>query len=200
MVSFSLFKGLITRKICHCVIGQVVGGPDRVPVKNVKVIFRKKVVDRTNEEGKFSFVISDDVDRVVVTFHDPTDQFFNTTQTVPIPKGQTVSHISIALPEEDPPVTFDSSQDLRVPLGHAGDSMAELELPADNLLHKDGKPFKGEFQDVGCQFKGFSLQNRESLENPRRTFLNEVTKQTYWHLIMDCNSSYKRKLSVWLGP
>ncbi|KAL9958321.1 hypothetical protein ACROYT_G035323 [Oculina patagonica] len=123
--------------------GEVVGGPDRVPVKNVKVIFRKKVVDRTNEEGKFSFTISDDVDRVVVTFHDPTDQFFNTTQTVPILKGQTVSHISIALPEEDPPVTFDSSQNLRVPLGHTGDSMAELELPADNLLHKDGKPFKG---------------------------------------------------------
>ncbi|XP_078344733.1 cartilage intermediate layer protein 1-like [Oculina patagonica] len=123
--------------------GEVVGGPDRVPVKNVKVIFRKKVVDRTNEEGKFSFTLSDDVDRVVVTFHDPTDRFFNTTQTVPILKSQTVSHINIALPEEDPPVTFDSSQDLRVPLGHAEDNMAELEFPADNLLHKDGKPFKG---------------------------------------------------------
>ena len=128
----------------HCVIGQVVGGPNQDPVNDLKVIFRKKVVDRTNEEGKFSFIILDDVDRVAVTFQDPTDQSFDTTQTMPFQRGQTVFH-RIVLQEGDPPVTFDSSQELRVPLGHAGDSMAQLELPADNLLHKDGRPFKGEF-------------------------------------------------------
>ena len=115
---------------------------------------RKKVVDKTNEEGKFSFTISDDVDRVAVTFQDPTDQFFDTTQTMPFQRGQTVFH-RIVLQEEDPPVTFDSSQELRVPLGHAGDSMAQLELPADNLLHKDGRPFKGKFRNACCQLKGF---------------------------------------------
>ena len=135
--------------------GKVVGGPDHNPVKNVKVIFRKKVVDKTNEEGKFSFIIPDDVDRVTVTFQDPTDQYVDTTQTMPFQRGQTVFH-RIALQEEDPPVTFDSSQDLRVPLGHTGDNMAELELPADNLLYKDGKPFKGELE-IGCH--GYSCQS-----------------------------------------
>ena len=135
---------LITRKLYYHATGEVVGGPNQDPVKNVRVIFRKEAVDRTDEQGKFSFIIPDDVDRVAVTFQDPTDQFFDTTQTMPFQRGQTVFH-RIVLQEEDPPVTFDSSQDLRVPLGHAEDNMAELELPADNLLHKDGKPFKGDF-------------------------------------------------------
>ena len=64
-------------------------------------------------------------------------------------------------------MTFDSSQDLRVPLGHAEDNMVELELPADNLLHKNGKPFKGEFQKLSFQLKGLiiliSLHNCERL-------------------------------------
>ncbi|XP_020605848.1 cartilage intermediate layer protein 1-like isoform X2 [Orbicella faveolata] len=122
--------------------GEVVGGPNQIPVKNVKVIFRKRVVDRTNEEGKFSFVVTDDVDRLTVTFQDSADQFSDTTRTMPFQRGRTVVH-RVVLQKEDPPVTFDSSKDLRVPLGHAGDNMAELELPADNLLDKAGKPFKG---------------------------------------------------------
>jgi len=103
------------------------------------------VIDITDEEGKFSIVVTDDVDRLTVTFQDPADQFFDTTQTLPFQRGKTVVH-RIVLQKEDPPVTFDSTKDLRVPLGHAGDNMAELELPADNLLDKDGKPFKGEYQ------------------------------------------------------
>ena len=89
--------------------------------------------------------MTDDVDRLTVTFQDPSDQFSDTTQTMPFQRGRTVVH-RIVLQKEDLPVTFDSNKDLRVPLGHAGDNMAELELPADNLLDKSGKPFKGEFQ------------------------------------------------------
>ena len=144
-----IIKGLIARNLWHCIAGEVVGGPNKVPVKNVKVIFRKKVVDRTNEEGKFSFTVTDDVDRLTVTFQDPTDEFSDTTQTMPFQRGRTVVH-QVLLQKDDPPVTFDSSKDLRVSLGHADDNMAELELPADNLLHKDGKPFKGEFQAWAC--------------------------------------------------
>ena len=143
----------LTTKFCHYVKGEVFGGPNQVPVKNIKVIFKKKVADRTDEEGKFFFIIPDNLDRVVVTFQDPTDRFFDTTQTIPFQRGQTVFH-RIVLQEEDPPVTFDSSQDLRVPLGHAEDNMAELELPADNLLTKDGKPFKGEIMKLSFQLKG----------------------------------------------
>ena len=114
----------------------------------MKVVFRKKVVDRTNEEGEFSLAVTDEVDRLTVTFQDPADQFSETTQTMPFQRGRTVFH-RIVLQKEDPPVIFDSSKDLRVPLGHAGDNMAELELPADNLLDKDGKPFKGDFSSLG---------------------------------------------------
>ena len=89
--------------------------------------------------------MADDVDRLTVTFQDPKDEFSDTTQTMPFQRGRTVVH-QVLLQQEDPPVTFDSSKDLRVPLGHAEDNMAELELPANNLLRKDGKPFKGEFQ------------------------------------------------------
>ncbi|KAJ7374297.1 hypothetical protein OS493_007382 [Desmophyllum pertusum] len=122
--------------------GDVVGGPNKDPVKNITVIFRKKVVDRTNEDGKFSFIIPDDVDRLTVTFQDPTDQLFDTTQTMAFQRGQTVFH-RIVLQEEDPQVTFDSGEDLSVPLGHARDNMAVLEMSADNLLRKDGSPYKG---------------------------------------------------------
>ena len=108
--------------------------------------------------------MTDDVDRLTVTFQDPADQFFDTTQTMPFQRYGTVVQ-RIVLQKEDPPVTFDSSKDLRVPLGHAGDNMAELELPADNLLDKDGKPFKGEFQTYAffekamfsCNFKPTQL-------------------------------------------
>ena len=99
------------------------------------------MVDRTNE-GEFSFTVTDDVDRLTVTFQDPADQFFDTTLTMPFQRGRTIFH-RIVLQKEDPPVTFDSGKDLRVQLGHAGDNMAELELSADNVLHKDGKQFKG---------------------------------------------------------
>ena len=91
----------------------------------------------------------DDVDRLTVTFQDPTDVFSDTIQTMPFQRGRTVVH-QVLLQKEDPPVTFDSSKDLRVPLGHADNNMAELELPADSLLHKDGKPFKGKFQAWAC--------------------------------------------------
>lgn len=138
----SLFIGLITYgKIFFK--GNVVGGQTKAPVRNISVIFRQKEVDRTNKDGTFSFIIPDNADRVTLTFQDPTDQFLDTTQTIPFQRGQTVFH-RIVLQKEDPPVTFDSGQELKVPLGHAEDNMAVLEMPADNLLHKDGKPFKGE--------------------------------------------------------
>ena len=79
-----------------------------------------------------------------MTFVDPKDQFFDTTQTLPFQRGQTVFH-RIVLQKEDPPVTFESTKELRVPLGHSGDNMAELELPANNLMHKNGTPFEGGF-------------------------------------------------------
>ena len=110
----------------------------------MKVIFKKKVVDQTKENGKFSFVVNGDVDRVTVTLQDPEDRFFDTTQTLLLQRGRTVFH-RIVLQEEDPPVTFDSTKKLEVALGHAGDNMAELELPANNLLRKDGTPFRGVF-------------------------------------------------------
>ena len=115
---------------------------------------------------------------MAVTFQDPTDQFFDTTQTMAFQRGQTVFH-RIVLQEEDPPVTFDSSQELRVPLGHAGDSMAQLELPADNLLHKDGKPFKGEFRNACFQSKGFSKVPKVHDDHCILPFLS---KQNYWQL------------------
>ena len=149
----------------------MVGGPDQVQIKNVKVIFKKKVVDKTNEEGKFSFTVTDDVDRLTVKFQDPTDEFSDTTQILPFQRGRTVIH-SVVLQKEDPPVTFDSSKDLRVPLGHAEGNMAELELPADNLLDKDGKPFKGEFQALACfQKAAFAHFNCDCAELPTRCFL-----------------------------
>lgn len=66
---------------------KVVGGPGLNPVENVNAIFRTKVVDKTDEQGKLSFIIPNDVDRFTVTFQDPTDQYFDTTQTVPFQRG-----------------------------------------------------------------------------------------------------------------
>ena len=165
----SQYKGLITKKLGHCLAGEVVGGPNQVPVENVKVVFRKKVVDRTNVEGEFSFAVTDEVDRLTVTFQDPADQFSETTQTMPFQRGRTVFH-RIVLQKEDPPVIFDSSKDLRVPLGHAGDNMAEIELPADNLLDKDGKPFKGDFSSLGVCEKAVFPCNCERTQLPIRCF------------------------------
>lgn len=122
--------------------GQVIGGPNQDPVENVAIKFKNEVLDTTNEDGEFSFVIPDDINRLTVTFVDPEDRFFDTTQTLPFQRGQTVFH-RVALQEEDPPVTFESTKELRVPLGHSGDNMAELELPANNLMHKNGTPFEG---------------------------------------------------------
>lgn len=108
----------------------------------MRVIYKKKLIDKTSEDGKFSFAVPDDIDRLALTFQDPTDRFFDATQVLPFQRGHTVLH-KIVLQKEDPPVTFDSTKDLSVPLGHTGDNMAELELPADNLLRKNGTPFIG---------------------------------------------------------
>ena len=113
--------------------------------------------------------MTDDVDRLTVTFEDPADEFSYTTQTVPFQRGRTVFH-RVVLQKEDPPVTFDSSKDLRVPLGHAEGNMAELELPADNLLDKDGKPFKGEYQALYAFKKLRSLVTVTAQNCPRTVF------------------------------
>ena len=113
--------------------------------------------------------MTDDVDRLTVTFEDPADEFSDTTQTVPFQRGRTVFH-RVVLQKEDSPVTFDSSKDLRVPLGHAEGNMVELELPADNLLDKDGKPFKGEYQALYAFKKLRSLVTVTAHNCPRAVF------------------------------
>ena len=125
--------------------GVVLGGPFEEPISNITVVLKKKVVALSDNKGKFYLTVPREYeDRLIVTFQDPNDRYFDTTITLPFQRGQIVFH-KVTLQLEDPPVEFDSTQELKVPVGHAEENMAELQIPANTLLQRDGTPYKGTY-------------------------------------------------------
>ena len=146
-MSFTLSK----IKTCGCtqcideqtIMQGVTVGQDGKAAKFVDLFFNDKQVDKTDVDGMFSFPIPKDTKRVVVTFKDRNENKFQEEDKIfVLSKGQQARY-KVTLKEKPQPVIFDASKPANFTLGRDSDSFADLELPENSLLTKDGSVFHG---------------------------------------------------------
>ena len=122
--------------------GKVVG-QDESTAKFVDLFFAGVLVDRTDNQGMFSFVVPKATKRVIVTFKDRVFKTFQEQDKIfIINEGQRTMY-RVKLRKEAIPITFNASEPLELPLGGKSDSFADVELPENALLTEDGSVFSG---------------------------------------------------------
>lgn len=141
--------------------GVVVGGADEKPVEYCDILVHDTVVAFSDFDGTFELSVPKSTKRFVVKFRDYMEEFEESTVVLPFQKGTTTFH-KIHLRPEVEPVEFDAQQEKAVPLGT--DEAAEVVIPADSLVDKDGNPKKGKAK-VKIQFND-PRNERDILESP----------------------------------
>ena len=122
--------------------GQVFGEDDSTATF-VDLFFTGTLVDRTDNDGMFSFVVPKATKRVIVTFKDRVFRKYQEQDTIfTINEGQRTMY-TVQLRKMAIPITFNASEPLELPLGGVVDSFAEVELPENALLNEDGSVFSG---------------------------------------------------------
>ncbi len=125
--------------------GIVVGGPEEEPMRYGDVIYGGEVVSFTDGEGKFSLTFPGKVTRAIVTFKDSFyEEFEERSKVFVINEGSRDFH-KIKLKKIPPPIAFNASEPLDIPLGSdpSIDSFADLELQEESFLTEDGSVFQG---------------------------------------------------------
>ena len=130
------------------IAGVVVGGPDETPVEYCDILVNDTVVTFSDFDGTFQLTVKKTTKRLVATFRDYTEEYEETTVTLPFQKSTTTFH-KIHLRLEAKPIEFDPEEEKVVPL--VGDAAAEVVIPANSLVDKDGNPQKGKAK-VKVQF------------------------------------------------
>lgn len=122
--------------------GKVVGEDDSA-AKFVDLFFADILVDRSDTNGMFSFVVPKATKRVIVTFKDRLFKKFQEQDKIfTINEGQRTMY-RVKLRKKAIPMIFNASEPLELPLGGELDSFADLELPENALLTEDGSVFSG---------------------------------------------------------
>ena len=139
-------------KICGCgkciekqtaIEGIALGQDDSTPAKFVNLFFAGTLVDRTDSNGMFSFVVPKTTKRAIVTFKDQIfNKFEEEDKIFTINEGQRAMY-RVKLRKRAVPIIFNASEPFEVPLGGESDSFADLELPENALLTEDGSIFNG---------------------------------------------------------
>ena len=112
-------------------------------------------------DGTFEIAVARSVKRLVATFRDYMEEYEESTVVLPFRKGTTTFH-KIHLRLEVAPIEFDAEEEKAVPI--ASDDTAEVIIPANSLIDKDGNPKKGKAK-VKIQFND-PRNERDILESP----------------------------------
>ena len=112
-------------------------------------------------DGTFEIPVRKSAKRLVATFRDYMEEYAELTVVLPFRKGTTTFH-KVHLRPEVAPVEFDAEEGKTVPI--ASDKVAEVTIPANSLIDKDGNPKKGKAK-VKIQFKD-PRNERDVLESP----------------------------------
>ena len=112
-------------------------------------------------DGTFEIPVPKSAKRLVATFRDYMEEYEESTVVLPFRKGTTTFH-KIHLRQEVPPIEFDAEEEKAVPI--ASDETAEVIIPANSLIDKDGNPKKGKAK-VKIQFND-PRNERDILESP----------------------------------
>ena len=125
------------------------------------ILVNGTVVTFSDFDGTFEVPVPKSIKRLVATFRDYMEEYEESTVVLPFRKGTTTFH-KIHLRPEAPPVEFDAEEEKAVPI--ASDETAEVIIPANSLIDKDGNPKKGKAK-VKIQFND-PRNERDILESP----------------------------------
>ena len=125
------------------------------------ILVNGTVVAFSDFDGTFEIPVPKSAKRLVATFRDYMEEYEESTVVLPFRKGTTTFH-KIHLRPEAPPVEFDAEEEKAVPI--ASDETAEVIIPANSLIDKDGNPKKGKAK-VKIQFND-PRNERDILESP----------------------------------
>ena len=112
-------------------------------------------------DGTFEIPVAKSAKRLVATFRDYMEEYEESTVVLPFRKGTTTFH-KIHLRPEAPPIEFNAEEEKAVPI--TSDDTAEVIIPANSLIDKDGNPKKGKAK-VKIQFND-PRNERDILESP----------------------------------
>ena len=155
-------SAIVTNQSLLCYLsGIVVGGPDERPVEYCDIVVNGSVVAFSDFDGTFEIPVAKSAKRLVATFRDYMEEYEESTVVLPFRKGTTTFH-KIHLRLEVVPIEFDPEVEKAVPI--ASDEVAEVIIPANSLIDKDGNPKKGKAK-VKIQFND-PRNEREILESP----------------------------------
>ena len=125
------------------------------------ILVNGTVVAFSDFDGTFEITVPKSAKRLVATFRDYMEEYDESTVVLPFRKGTTTFQ-KIHLRLEAPPIEFDAAEEKAVPL--ASDETAEVIIPANSLIDKDGNPKKGKAK-VKIQFND-PRNERDILESP----------------------------------
>ena len=119
--------------------GVVVGGPEQRPVEYCDILVNDTIVSYSDFDGTFEIPLPKSAKRLVATFRDYLEEYAESTVVLFFRKGKTTFH-RIHLRPEVPAIEFDSEVEKAVPI--ANDDVAQVIIPANSLIDKDGNPKK----------------------------------------------------------
>ena len=155
-------SAILTHQSLLCDLsGIVVGGPDEKPVEYCDILVNGTLVAYSDFDGTFEIPVAKSAKRLVATFRDYLEEYEESTVVLPFRKGTTTFH-KIHLRLEVAPIEFDAEEEKAVPI--ASDDVAEVIIPANSLIDKDGNPKKGKAK-VKIQFND-PRNERDILESP----------------------------------
>lgn len=158
---FKVAPFVTDRSLLLYISGVVVGGPDQRPVEYCDILVNDTVVSYSDFDGTFEIPVHKSAKRLVATFRDYMEEYAESTVVLPFRKGTTTFH-KIHLRPEVAPIEFDAEEEKTVPI--ASDEAAEVIIPANSLIDKDGNPKKGKAK-VKIQFND-PRNERDILESP----------------------------------
>ena len=124
--------------VCY-LLGIVLGGLDERPVEYCDILVNGTVVAFSDFDGTFQIPVPKSAKRLVATFRDFMEEYDESTVVLPFRKGTSTFH-KIHLRPEAPPIEFNAEEEKAVPI--ASDDTAEVVIPANSLIDKDGNPKK----------------------------------------------------------
>ena len=125
------------------------------------ILVNGTVVTFSDFDGTFEIPVLKSVKRLVATFRDYMEEYEESIVVLPFRKGTTTFH-KIHLRPEVAPIEFNAEEEKAVPI--ADDEAAEVIIPANSLVDKDGNPKKGKAK-VKIQFND-PRNERDILESP----------------------------------
>ena len=108
------------------------------------ILYQDEVVGTTSEDGRFTFTVTEELERITVTVKAPNGtNLTDTTQTLFVTKAATGAFFfELKLLEKAPMVMVNASEPIVVSANamNSGKRLGDVVIPANVLFDEDGEP------------------------------------------------------------